>query len=880
MNVRIMVNGQERPLGVNLSGVRLEVFTQEIENIVSVKYYVYAESKLCEPVFYYCSDALTAYISDGLLQECTVYHCKAEVFLHDETKLLSETTFETGISETGFAAQWVDNPLFDESVSEFEKEFTIDEEIKKARLYIVGLGLYESRINGERTDDDFYKPLLTDFDIRKGLDNSEYDEEGFRDGDKTICYATYDITHLLSKGKNKLSVLLGQGWYCNTDKTITDTSFSFGTPKLLFEIHLYGEGKRQVITSGTDCLVRRLPRKSQLYNGDFVDFTAQASEWIFARLCEKPTGRMIAPETALDKIQERISPVALQEYDEIEEYTFGEDHPPIKVKRCMKVLQYDFGKNHSGGVHLKVRGERGSHLRLRFYETKTNGVFNAQTSSCGLWDRQQGKYIGAITQTSEYILSGDVDEIYPLFHWDCYRYVTLECTGPMPEILFIQSLFICSDVKTDAGFECSDDFLNRLYQAFVLTQQDNMHCGVPSDCPHREKIPYTGDGQLTTEATLYCFDADNFYRKWLKDIIASQRKDGWIPYTAPYIVGAGGFWWSNALTVVPLCLYRYTGDKEIINSVLPAIFRLLEFYEQSHNGDYIIEKKPIAWLLGEWVTPDYMEVSVSYMNTLAYYTALEQTMEMCKLVGQEEQLNHLRELKAKVKEAINSTFFDKESLNYCKGVQGENLMPVINGIAEEDVVDAVWNQVVEHYKNKPYFDTGIVLTPVLLDALMIKGEKDLAYQILMAKEEPSYYAMLEDATTLREHFRLRHQNKDGSEGKYVSHSHPMFGSIIPWVVKHVAGLDLTELYAKKITIAPKFIDKINESYAYKNTRYGKVSVKYSAGDDFVMEVVVPHGCTANIVLPDEIVNKVKGYQPVVTGGRYKLSSQTWQKEGV
>ena len=35
-----------------------------------------------------------------------------------------------------------------------------------------------------------------------------------------------------------------------------------------------------------------------------------------------------------------------------------------------------------------------------------------------------------------------------------------------------------------------------------------MHGGVTSDCPHRERLGYTGDGQLTCNAVMTELDAE------------------------------------------------------------------------------------------------------------------------------------------------------------------------------------------------------------------------------------------------------------------------------------------------------------------------------------------------------------------------------------
>ena len=98
----------------------------------------------------------------------------------------------------------------------------------------------------------------------------------------------------------------------------------------------------------------------------------------------------------------------------------------------------------------------------------------------------------------------------------------------------VDCVVIHSDVKVDSTFSCSDETLNWLREAYLRTQLDNMHCGIPSDCPHVERRGYTGDGQLTCNAAMIQLDGEKFYRKWIQDIADCQDSiTGHVQYTAP-----------------------------------------------------------------------------------------------------------------------------------------------------------------------------------------------------------------------------------------------------------------------------------------------------------------------------------------------------------
>lgn len=82
--------------------------------------------------------------------------------------------------------------------------------------------------------------------------------------------------------------------------------------------------------------------------------------------------------------------------------------------------------------------------------------------------------------------------------------------------------------------------LNWLYETAARTIRSNVHGGVPSDCPHRERLGYTADGQLAAETALWFFDAEKVYLKWIGDILDGQEADGHIQHTAPFEGGGGG----------------------------------------------------------------------------------------------------------------------------------------------------------------------------------------------------------------------------------------------------------------------------------------------------------------------------------------------------
>lgn len=121
-------------------------------------------------------------------------------------------------------------------------------------------------------------------------------------------------------------------------------------------------------------------------------------------------------------------------------------------------------------------------------------------------------------QEDEFITDGTEREYTPHFTWHGFRYFKVEGAEPLRVDV------VHADCPQTSSFESDNEQLNWLYSAYIRTQLCNMHCGVPSDCPHLERLGYTGDGQLCAETAMLLLDCREFYRKWLDDIADCQCK--------------------------------------------------------------------------------------------------------------------------------------------------------------------------------------------------------------------------------------------------------------------------------------------------------------------------------------------------------------------
>jgi len=111
----------------------------------------------------------------------------------------------------GFTGGWLGRALY------FRSDLTLAKPVRRARVYVSGIGYYELRLNGIKVGDNVLDP-------------------GFTDYTKRVLYATYDVGSELKTGHNVIGVTVGNGWWnrpqllLQLEVTYTDGSDeTFGT---------------------------------------------------------------------------------------------------------------------------------------------------------------------------------------------------------------------------------------------------------------------------------------------------------------------------------------------------------------------------------------------------------------------------------------------------------------------------------------------------------------------------------------------------------------------------------------------------------------------------------------------------------------------------
>ena len=487
---------------------------------------------------------------------------------------------------------------------------------------------------------------------------------------------------------------------------------------------------------------------------------------------------------------------------------FIQDCPADRVERVIKpaklfdlgeVSIYDMGENISGYPVVSATVD-GADITVRCSEEiNPDGTLNFD--SC---DRGQ-------IQKDEYRNAKKGEECMPWFTWHGFRYFELTNNAEP-----VRCEVVHSDCAVTSSFESDSEMLNWLYDAYIRTQLSNMHSGVPSDCPHIERLGYTGDGQLCCEAAMMLLDSQKFYKKWLEDISDCQSiGNGHVQHTAPFMGGGGGpAGWGGAIAVVPYEMYKIYGDKETFRRYLPKILRYFDYLDSRSSGGLVCREEEGGWCLGDWCPPEQITICEPFVNTALYVKQMMMTKEASEAIGESETAAMLEKRIEEKKQAILNAYYSPQTGSFIGDAQGANSFAVDIGLGGE----RAFNNTKKKYDAADAFDTGIFGTDILTRVLFERGCADTAFHLLTSTGKGSFYNMKKQgATTIWE-------NWDGER----SHSHPMFGAVTRYLFSFILGITQEKNSAgyEKIVIAPQIPDGLNRASGHITTVRGEIAVSF------------------------------------------------------
>ncbi|GHT97842.1 alfa-L-rhamnosidase [Spirochaetia bacterium] len=755
--------------------------------------------------------------------------------------------FEMGLLEKyDWSAKWIsgDYTLKKNTrypVDYFKKEFTCKKAVRQARLYITACGLYEARINGTRVGGFQFAPGLTDYR-------------------KRLHYQTYDVTAMLLDN-NSFEIELADGWYRGSAGCWGETLVYGRQTKLLCQLEITGNDNRIDTIESDESF--RWSNDGPLRFADMKD-----GEIHDANVTPSYSGKALETKPPLAELRASNN-VSVTEHE-----TFT---PKLLTTPNGKAV-LDFGQNIAGYIEFRVNAKHGQKIHITCGEKlDDNGEFTMDGIQVLKVNREFSLLDRVFMASGGQKLKGDVVKT-PLqeIHLTCadgentyktkfavfgFRYALVETDIEINPCDF-KAIAVYSDMETTGSFCCSNDKVNRLFQNTFWSMKSNF-LDVPTDCPQRERVPWTGDGQIFFNTGAFLMNVAPFYRKWIGDLRDGQYKNGSISASVPlvgmemvYKATGNSAGWPDAIVLVPYRFWKQYGDTEILRKNYPMIQKFA-CYLISRTGHknrkkalsnpynkYVYEK---GLHLGEWLEPKEFQDSISSktmpLQTEAATAYLHYTMskaaEIARELGEQADEKLFAEYAEGAKKAYQWLFLKDGAPDTDR--QAKLVRPLALGLADGEQKKRLQERLRKAVENRKYrIGTGFLSTPFVLPALAEAGYTDMAYKMLENEDTPGWLAEVNaGATTIWETW----------EGE-ASRNHYSPGAVCEWLFNTVVGINVDG--ENHFIIKPVPGGMFTFANAAYRSIYGKIASSWEHGENggHTFSITIPPNTGAEIILPN------------------------------
>jgi alpha-L-rhamnosidase len=773
--------------------------------------------------------------------------------------------WQTGLMDKSeIKATWIEGKKDIGTLSPiFRKSFNIYKKIESATLYATAHGIYEAFINGKRVGESYFTPGWTSYGTR-------------------LQYQAYDVSNLLKEGNNALGAMVANGWYKGTlnweprDKIYGDKLGFFSQLNLK-----YTDGTQEIVT--TDKTWKTSTSGvlyAEIYNGETFDANKNLKNWSLPSFDDSKWDNILVANYSLSNLIPTINePIKKQEIFSVKK--------AIKTPKGETVM--DFGQNLVGWETIKLRGKKGDTVRIYHAEVldKEGNFYTANLRSA--------------KATSTYVLSGEQEIFEPKFTFYGFRYIKIEGLTMGLDTADIKAVALYSNMPKTGWFTSSNSLVNQLQKNIEWGQKGNF-LDIPTDCPQRnERLGWTGDAHAFFRTAVYNRDGKNFFKKWLKDMSADQLKDGRIPWVIPGTLlpdQSASTGWADACTIIPWQHYTAYGDKQILIDQYPSMKAWVN-YMKKNSVNYLWNTEKFHF--GDWLfyRPDddkdgIAAITDKYLIAQCFFAhSTQMLLNAAEVLNKKEDVEYYSELLNNIKNAFvkeyttaNGGLVSNTQTAYVLALQFD-MLPV-------SLRQQAAKRLVENINKYTHLTTGFLGTPYICHVLSRFGYTDVAYQLLLRENYPSWlYPVKSGATTIWE--RWDGQKPDGTfqTDEMNSFNHYAYGAIGDWLYRNAAGIQEGSAGYKEIIVKPHLGGGFTSMKANQITPYGEVSSSWNIIDaKLTLEIKIPANTKAIIYIPflskEEIfegniqLNKVKNITILgeeanaikvqVGSGNYKFTS--------
>ena len=768
----------------------------------------------------------------------------------DSTWMTTENTPPSGWNRSGFkpanwepahritqwgGAPWGHRPNPQHALPLFRHGFFISRRINRATMFVSGLGQYDLFINGHKVGDDVMQPGWTDYK-------------------KTVSYNAYNVTTLLHRGRNVIGMMLGTGMYDCPEGTrrYEHAPNPYGRPELILQLQLsFRDGSRKTIISSNRWRTTPGPVTfSSIYGGEDYDALKAIAGWDTSRFNAAHWQSAVVMHGPGGVLKAQIAPPV----------RIMRIYRPVRITHPMpSVAVYDLGQNMAGQFVIKARGPAGSMLIV--YPSELLHANGTEWQSCA----------GPIWCT--YTLNGrGINTFHPFFAYYGFRYLQINTVAPLrapdgrPTILSVIGEATHTSSPTIGYFQCSNNLLNKIHHLITMAMVNNME-SIITDCPTREKTGWLEDTYLVGPGMMDNYFVPRLYEQTAANMRDAQWADGMVPDFAPqYFNYPGGFVdspeWGSACILDPWLIYKYFGDKRILDDNYGMMTRYLKYLKsRAVNG-------MIAYGLGDWFDLGPRPPGVEQLTTMGvtatatWYRDITVMIKIARVLGHHHAADQFSVEATRVRAAFNRRFYHPATGQYDRGSQCADAMALATGIVRKADRSRVISHLVANVRKHDYHTTaGDIGFHYVVKALMTSGQSELLFKMAMQTTPPSYgYQILHGATSLTEAWNALPAD---------SQDHFMLGHIEEWFFQGLGGIriDLARKPGRQLEIRPAVLKNLKWVHVSYDSVLGRVTSHWQhRGHHLLMHFVIPPHITARVYIPasrDATVT-INGKPPVQT----------------
>ena len=779
-----------------------------------------------------------------------------------------------------------------DGTSWFVRELANEDQVKSAKWTTTGLGVYELYVNG--------KPVGSDDALKPGFTHVKKTRRSFR----------YDVTPFLktAKGeKNFFAAEVSAGWWRDKIVNFVGRKSAF---RAILEV-TYADGSTKVYgTNTTDWRagVGGPMTHAAIFDGE--EYDARVVPPCFGSDAFTPAEKndefqgVILPSEGGEvcrRFDKALRPVAAYVWQGVdgadpEKKIFGRVHKlrDVDLKTTFtlaegETLVVDFGQNCAAVPLFLFKAAKGTVLTCLPAEmlNDANGERSRGNDGPGGSVYRENLRCPEAGMRLVYTFGkppADADgysTYLPRFTFFGYRYVSITATGSV-SFRALSSLPVTSIKKEMeiGSLVTGVADVNKLVSNVYWGQLSN-YLSVPTDCPQRnERLGWTADTQVFTEAGSFNADTSSFFRKWMRDLCDNQDARGGFPGVAPF--GQYGnepmrIGWADVGVITPYQIWKQFDDTKLVADNWASMEKFVARVNETKYDYDATKDENGGYQWADWLSYEDLEscsgkawnkdglrpeakLYWNYLGACYWLWDAQMMCEMAAAIGKDA--DRYANMAANAKAYILKNFFEEDGLvaKPLRGMQTPALFAIkfklVEGEAKGRTIEALRKNFADH---GDCLQTGFLGTSILMETLSANGMSDIAYTLLLQHKNPSWlYSVDQGATTIWERWNSYTKERGFGDVGMNSFNHYAYGAVLAWIYKDAAGIaaDPKAPGFRNIIMAPK----PDRRLVYVNAEYKsaaglvKSSWRYE-GEKWIWDFTVPEGATADVTLPGDSVAK-------------------------